>query len=105
LAATPRWLRSARRRSGLWYNRSVSDEDAKSRAARRASWPGSRFTLGHEPDADLRCSTTASERLDMMWQLAVDAWVMSGRPWPSYTRADIPGRVFRSFDERNTEPE
>ena len=78
----------------------MSAEEARARAARRAGWPGGRYTLGHEPDEDLRATTTASERLDMMWQLALDAWAMSGRPYPSYTREQTPDRLYRSFDER-----
>jgi hypothetical protein len=80
-------------------------DDASARAARRANWPGGRFTLGQEPTDDLRGYTTTSERLDMMWRLALDAWAMSGRPFPQYTRAEIPCRLYRSFDERSAEPE
>ena len=80
-------------------------EDARARAARRASWPGGRYTLGQEPADDLRATTTPSERLDMMWRLALDAWAMSGRPYPEYTRAEIPCRLYRSLDERSADPE
>jgi len=83
----------------------MSEADARARAARRANWPGARYALGHEPDADLRATTTSSERLDMMWQLALDAWAMTGRPIPSYTRAETPGRLYWSFHERDAESE
>lgn len=39
--------------------------------------------------------TTALERLEMMWPLAKEAWLLSGRPIPDYRREDAPGRVFR----------
>lgn len=39
--------------------------------------------------------TTATERLEMMWPLALDAWVTSGRKLPEYSRAEIPIRMIR----------
>jgi hypothetical protein len=32
----------------------------------------------------------------MMWPLAVEAWTLSGRPLPTYERANMPGRLFRA---------
>ncbi len=31
----------------------------------------------------------------MMWRLALDAWAVSGRPLPTYSRSEMPGRVIR----------
>ncbi len=31
-------------------------------------------------DADLRATTTPEERIEMMWQLALDAWAFMGEP-------------------------
>ena len=42
--------------------------------------------------------STPQERLASMWQLALDAWAMSGKPLPVYTRAEIPGVVIRKGD-------
>ena len=64
--------------------------------ARRAKWAVRRFRLGEEPGDDLSDSTTVEERLDMMWPLAVEAWTLSGRPLPTYTRANMPGRLYRA---------
>jgi hypothetical protein len=48
------------------------------------------FRLGEEPGDDLSATTTAAERLAMMWPLAVEAWTFAGRPLPDYTRGETP---------------
>lgn len=78
-----------------WYIGAV-DEDARSRRERRLQQLQIvRFDLGDEPSEDLRATTTAQERLDMMWPLAVRAWRLSGREMPSYRRSEMPGRIIR----------
>jgi hypothetical protein len=72
------------------------DLERKARAAARRSWPIRAYRLGEEPDDDLSATTTATERLEMMWPLAVDAWTSSGRPIPDYPRHQTPIRVVRS---------
>lgn len=32
----------------------------------------------------------------MMWELAVQAWALSGRPMPTYERGKAPGVIRRS---------
>jgi hypothetical protein len=65
------------------------------RKAARGSWPVRTHRLGEEPSEDLRDCTTAEERLRMMWQLAVDAWSLTGRPIPDYDRSEAPVRKLR----------
>jgi hypothetical protein len=48
------------------------------------------FQLGHEPGDDLSASTTAEERLAMVATLTLEAWSLSGRRLPDYTRAETP---------------
>ncbi len=73
----------------------MSDERAK-RALARASWTGRVIPLSREGELDGNVGrTTPEERLDMMWQLALDAWASTGEPLPSYSRAETPGRVIR----------
>lgn len=48
--------------------------------------------IGDEPGDNLSATTTAEERLAMMWPLAVEAWSLTGRPMPEYERKDIPVR-------------
>ena len=74
---------------------STEDRERKERAAARGSWPIRVYRLGEEPDDDLSGTTTAAERLEMMWPLAVDAWASSGQPIPDYPRKEAPVRVIR----------
>jgi len=59
----------------------------------RSSWPVRVFRLGSEPGDDLSGSTTAQQRIAMMWPLAREAWALSGRPLPSYERRAAPVAV------------
>lgn len=70
--------------------------DAARRAAERSRWPGLKTTLTEAPGAeDLSATTTVEERLAMMWDLARASWALTGRPLPTYSRAEMPGRVIR----------
>ena len=53
------------------------------------------FRLGGEPPDDLRETTTAAQRLDILRELTKRAWTLSGQPFPSYSRRQIPVRVVR----------
>lgn len=64
------------------------------RRLRRAAWPIRRFLLGDEPNEDLSSTTTADERIAMMWPLALDAFSARGRNVPS-SRAQWPVKVRR----------
>jgi len=80
------------------YNSPVNDppdDSPASRAAARKSWPVRAYRLGQEPSDDLSGATTPEERLAMMWQLALEAWTLTGRPLPDYTRSEAPVRRFR----------
>ena len=54
-----------------------------------------RARLG-EADPDLRESTTASERIALVWDLTVESWELAGLPLPDYSRSEAPIRVVRS---------
>ena len=69
--------------------------DASGRVAARESWPIRKHRLGEEPSDDLRDSTTAEDRLQMMWQLAVDACSLTDRPIPNCNRSEAPVRKLR----------
>jgi hypothetical protein len=77
------------------------DEARRARALARASWPIRKTTLDDDDAEDHSESTTADERLAMMARLALDSWASSGMPWPSYTRAEMPGRVLRNGHGRS----
>ena len=72
-----------------------SPSDAAARAAARAHWPGLKTTLAEAPGDDLSASTTAEQRVAMVWELSAQAWALTVRPVPDYTRAEMPGRVIR----------
>jgi hypothetical protein len=70
------------------------DDPEGARAGRR-SWPVRKHRLGSEPSDDLSDSTTAEQRLEMMWPLALEAWALSGEPLPDYARNEAPVRRIR----------
>lgn len=61
----------------------------------RPNLPVHVYRVGAEPGDDLSASTTAEERLGMMAVLSERMRRLTGRPWPSYTRAEIPIRILR----------
>ena len=46
-----------------------------------------------DPDPDLRESTTAAERIALVWVLTLESWKLANRPVPTYSRKDAPVRV------------
>ena len=71
------------------------DSAREARRAARARWPVRRFRLEDAPGPDLSATTTAEERLAMMWPLAREAWSLAGRAIPDYPRDRMPIRVIR----------
>ncbi len=69
------------------------NDDAAARAAARSQWPIRKFQLGEEPSDDLTATTTAEERIAMVWQLTQDAWAFAGLPFPTYSRSETPVHV------------
>ena len=72
-----------------------SDEARRARAAARAGWPVARYAMGAEPAEDLLGTTTAGERIAMVWRITQDAWAAMGRSIPEYERSEAPGRMVR----------
>ena len=72
------------------------DEERAARARARSDWSVRKFKLGEEPSDDLSGTTTAAERLGMMWPLAVQAWKLAGKALPTYDRSSIPIRIYRN---------
>lgn len=54
-----------------------------------------KFRRGEEPSDDISDSTTVDERFAMVWTLSERMWLWTGRPMPSYARAEMPVRVVR----------
>jgi hypothetical protein len=72
------------------------DSELVARSSARGSWPIRAHRLGEEPEDDFATTTTAAERLAMIWPLTVDAWTLAGRLIPDYPRSEAPVRVIRS---------
>ncbi len=68
------------------------------RRNRRASWPVRRFRLGEEPVDDLSSTTTAEERIAMMWPLAKDAFSIGPATAEVTSRAHWPVKIRRLGD-------
>lgn len=66
------------------------------RAAARATWIGRLTTLRDHTPQPLDPGTP-SERFNRVTALTLAAWAMTGEPLPSYTRAEMPGRILRSW--------
>jgi hypothetical protein len=64
--------------------------------AARGSWPIRVYRLGGEPGDDLSATTTAAERLAMVWPLTLEAWAMAGKALPTYSRGEAPIRAVPS---------
>jgi hypothetical protein len=62
----------------------------------RSDWPIRVYRLGEEPADDLRDTTTAAERLAMVWELTQEAWKLANREIPDYPPEKAPIRVVRS---------
>lgn len=75
----------------------------EARRAARSQWPVRKFRLADEPGPDLSATTTADQRLAMMWPLARDAWTLAGRTIPDYPRARMPVRVVRLAGDRSSD--
>ena len=78
-----------------------SEEEAReARRRARAAWPVQRFALGDEPSDDLSDVTTPTERVAMMWPLALAGWRLAGLPIPTYDRTNLPGKLWRPGERR-----
>lgn len=51
--------------------------------------------LGEEPRDDLSSALTPAERIELVATLSRRMWELTGRPFPRYSRAEMPGRVVR----------
>lgn len=74
-----------------------SEREREERAAKRRDWPIAKYKLGEEPGENLSATTTAEERLAMMWPLALEAWRLAGIPIPDFCWEDAPSRLIRNY--------
>ncbi|HMM77318.1 MAG TPA: hypothetical protein PJ986_16555 [Gammaproteobacteria bacterium] len=69
---------------------SQQDATAIQRREARRQWRVVKIALTAASEADENLSPDVA--LAAMWQLALDAWAMTGHPLPAYSRADTPVR-------------
>jgi hypothetical protein len=67
------------------------DDAAKARARARSRWKGALLVLDHADDPDLS-DLSISARIAELFRLSQAAFALSGTPWPTYSRSEIPGR-------------
>jgi hypothetical protein len=65
------------------------------RARARARWPVRTLPLGAEESTDPRDTSTVDERIAWVAALTREQWAFGGLELPTYSRADMPGRVIR----------
>lgn len=71
----------------------IAHPDFKVRAeARRRNWTGRRLSL-EEKGQDEMPSGSRADRFNAVFELSELSWTLSGRKLPSYTRAEMPGRL------------
>ncbi|MBI3229960.1 MAG: hypothetical protein HYZ45_07240 [Burkholderiales bacterium] len=63
-------------------------DNSAARRAARAKWPVIKASLSAMDESE--SPIYPIEALSMMWQLAVDAWAMTDRPLPTYSRDETP---------------
>ena len=75
------------------YIAKMEPDTFEARALRRQTTWGGTLNLTHRAiQAD---ETTVEARISIMKELAEMAWALKGLPLPTYTRAEMPGRVIR----------
>lgn len=74
----------------------MSDAGRTRRARARQSWGGGLTRLDAPPSSTPPVAALdPAERIANCWAISVDAFLLSGRPWPEYERSEIPGRMIR----------
>lgn len=76
----------------------TSDERAQRRVRAQARRERIRAYLVRREADRPPVGETVEERLAMLADMSQRAWRLSGRPMPTYTRAEMPGRVIRKHD-------
>jgi hypothetical protein len=72
----------------------MTHRDDASAARRNRPWPVVVRSIREEP-ADEWGTMTSEERVALVWTLSARMWELTGRPFPSYKRSEMPVRIRR----------
>lgn len=72
-----------------------ADRKERARARRAMSGRMTRLDAAAASDPPVAASDP-SQRIANCWALSVDAFLLSGKPWPSYDRTEAPGKIIRA---------
>jgi len=79
------------------YNVEVSNEERRARAEKRRSIATVRLVSLEEAATD-PFPVSGLEGILLAWELSKQAWSLSGKPFPSYDRANLPIRLVKRSD-------
>jgi len=88
-------LRRSPRRQPIGRARLRRVSTFEERRALRGAWPIRAVPLEQEGAVDRRVVSTVDERLALVHTLTLQLWAFAGRPLPTYSRAEMPGRIVR----------
>jgi hypothetical protein len=81
------WAVARRCQKGVFIVMAIDPPDS------RKALPVRFISLHDRPADNLAATTTAEERVAMIWQLTLDAWALAGRPIAEYRRDQAPVRI------------
>ena len=71
----------------------MKDCDTRRSERQARPWPVRIQPLGvHSPD-DITDALSVEQRIELVWTLSARMWEFTGRPWPAYSRAEMPVAV------------
>lgn len=77
----------------------MSEDARKKRAAARAGWAIEKVAIEDIPEVEV-IDAPPEVLIALCTQLSLQAWALSGKPLPVYTRATMPGCVIRPSDKK-----
>ena len=77
----------------------MSDDGRKIRAKARANWTIEKKAVKDLPEIEV-IDAPPNVLIALCTQLSLQAWAMSGKPLPTYTRENMPIKVFRPSDNK-----
>jgi hypothetical protein len=73
----------------------MTDRDSRRRERQARRWPVHIHPLGTDSSDDLSDELSAEARIALVWTLSARMWELTGEPWPTYSRGEMPVTVVR----------